>query len=187
MSQTLDSHALQEKLVKNVLSTFMTFLDVDSISLPKNNDKDDDKNFSERTFAKVLCCSCVGDIKTLFESFKETTQIQNISQQQKPFESENLVLEELEDILKKINEDLIDSENNSKRNKYLYFLVTIYLQQVNEEFERLNKDPSFKEVHQLESKTKKKFDKTERVNQLIIHDLLYLIDKLNRQISMKKT
>lgn len=185
MSAAIDPKKIQKDLVIAILDTFMTFLEVDNLSTPKASDNDGEQKNWELLFAKILCFSCVGDIKELFGSFKDITQIQNISQQQYLYQLESYQLEELKKIAEHINEDLYNSKTISERDNAIYLLVHYYLQQINTEFDRLNQDPVFKEISQLESKTKKKFDKTERVNQLIIHDLLYLIDKLNRQISMK--
>lgn len=174
---------LQTFFIKEVLDTLISNLTTNNIEIPKNQTKNDEKY--KIFFINAICKSCIGDMETLYLSFLELLNVDNIMRNQNDYIEiqDEIRLLQKKYVKSKKEKDQKLEEKDDKLN--LCDTIKNYLDKVDEEYGELIKDPQFKEINQLETKTKKKSDKAERVNQMIIHDLIYLIDKLNRQITMK--
>lgn len=184
MTQKPQSDDHKTTLIKRIYNTLLrcTINEKQGIS---NKQSDPDK--MRKLFICALCTSCVGDMKNLYASFNSFLNLD--------FKDHDIIkklvpiIEELDDIDRK--EEDFKKERNSylneiDRNNYICETTSQYLEQVNFEYNDLNTDPQFKEINQLVTKTRKRSDKAERINQMIIHDMIYLVDRLNRQITMGK-
>lgn len=184
MNKKLEPIDIQNKMIDAVYGTFSKCIEPSKRSFSiKNNETD----IRHKLFVTCyICNSCSGNIENLYKSFKNLLSVDYIAQEHQKYEKyveELTELEQQED--KYIKEkDNYQDEFNDKKN-YIKN-VEEYLSYTDTEYIEINTDPQFKEIYQIEAKTKKRTDKSERTNQLIIHDMIYLIDHLNRQICMGK-
>lgn len=184
MSQKPQSDDQKSILINRIYEALLSYVNTEQVVF-KSDVSDVDKK--KKLFIYALCTSCVGDMKNLYASFDDFINFDfkntDIIKMLHPIIDELRSLDTRKKDFKK-EKDIYEDKIN--RNNIICETVGQYLVQVNQEFDDLNTDPQFKEINQLVTKTRKRSDKAERINQMIIHDMIYLVDRLNRQITMSK-